>query len=150
MLSSVVLVVKPSKIIFLIENTIPQKEGIILLYNGYHSIPQIKYYSVGVGTLGVSAELSSVHPLRLSGPTILLHEAANTLLAQGGGGAQGEYRGYVGENYNMGIMEKKMEASKMVEELPVSFEASLRYPSLEPDREIAENYDIANSLAPCL
>ena len=34
------LVVEPSKIIFLIENTIPQKEYIILLYIGYPSIPQ--------------------------------------------------------------------------------------------------------------
>ena len=37
-LSSVFLVVEPSKIIFL--NTIPQKEDIILLHNGHHSIPQ--------------------------------------------------------------------------------------------------------------
>ena len=35
--SSVFLVVKPSKIIFLI-NIILRKEDIILLYNGYHSI----------------------------------------------------------------------------------------------------------------
>ena len=33
------LVVKPSKIIFLIYNTIPQKVDIILLYIGYHTIP---------------------------------------------------------------------------------------------------------------
>ena len=32
--------VEPSKIMFLIENTIPQKEDTILLYNGYHSIPK--------------------------------------------------------------------------------------------------------------
>ena len=38
-MSSVFLVVEPSKIIFLIEITIPQKEAIILLYIGYHSIP---------------------------------------------------------------------------------------------------------------
>ena len=37
-MSSVVLVVEPSKIIFLIFNTIPQKQDIILLYIGYHSI----------------------------------------------------------------------------------------------------------------
>ena len=36
----VVLVVEPSKIIFLIPNTISQKEDIILLYIGYHSIPK--------------------------------------------------------------------------------------------------------------
>ena len=35
------LVVEPSKIIFLIKNTIPQKEDIILLYIGYHSIPKL-------------------------------------------------------------------------------------------------------------
>ena len=34
------LVVKPSKIVFLIYNTIPQKEDRILLYNVYHSIPK--------------------------------------------------------------------------------------------------------------
>ena len=33
--------VEPSKIIFLISNTIPQKEDIILLYIGYHSIPKL-------------------------------------------------------------------------------------------------------------
>ena len=38
-LSSVFLVVKPSKIVFLIQNTILQKEDRILLYIGYHSIP---------------------------------------------------------------------------------------------------------------
>ena len=37
--------VKPSKIIFLIDNTEPKKEDIILLYKGYHSIPKSKYYS---------------------------------------------------------------------------------------------------------
>ena len=36
-------VVKPSTIIFLIQDTIPQKEDIILRYIEYHSIP--KYYS---------------------------------------------------------------------------------------------------------
>ena len=35
--------------IFLIENAIPQKEDIILLYSGYHSI-QIKYYSSEAST----------------------------------------------------------------------------------------------------
>ena len=40
-MSSVFLVVEPSKIIFLIQNSIPQKEDIILLYNGYHSIPKL-------------------------------------------------------------------------------------------------------------
>ena len=44
-LSSVFLVVEPSKIIFLISNTIPQKEDRILLYIGYHNQPQIKCYS---------------------------------------------------------------------------------------------------------
>ena len=39
-MSSVFLVVEPSKIIFLIENTIPQKENRILLYSEYHSIPK--------------------------------------------------------------------------------------------------------------
>ena len=39
--SSVLLVVETHKIIFLIENTIPQKEDIILLYIGYHSIKQV-------------------------------------------------------------------------------------------------------------
>ena len=34
------MVVEPSKIIFLIKNTIPQKDDIILLYIGYSSIPQ--------------------------------------------------------------------------------------------------------------
>ena len=38
--SSAFFVVKPSKIRFLIQHTIPQKEDIILLYNGYHSIPK--------------------------------------------------------------------------------------------------------------
>ena len=38
-MSSVFVVVEPSKIIFLIENTIPQKEDIIF-YIGYHSIPK--------------------------------------------------------------------------------------------------------------
>ena len=38
--SSVFLVVEPCKIIFLVENTIPQKEDRILLYSGYHSIPK--------------------------------------------------------------------------------------------------------------
>ena len=33
-------VVEPSKIISLIQNTVPQKEDRILLYNGYHSIPK--------------------------------------------------------------------------------------------------------------
>ena len=32
--------VEPSKILFLICNTIPQKEHRILLHNGYHSLPQ--------------------------------------------------------------------------------------------------------------
>ena len=39
-LSSVFLVVKPSRIIFLVENTIPPKEERILLYIGYHNIPK--------------------------------------------------------------------------------------------------------------
>ena len=39
-LSSVFLVVEPGKIMFLTENTKPQKEDIILLYSGYHSIPK--------------------------------------------------------------------------------------------------------------
>ena len=39
-MSSVFLVVKTSKIMFLIQNTIPQKEDILLLYNGYHSSPK--------------------------------------------------------------------------------------------------------------
>ena len=34
-MSSVFWVVKPNKIIFLVESTIPQKEDIILLCNGY-------------------------------------------------------------------------------------------------------------------
>ena len=34
------LVVEPSEIIFLFSNIIPQKEDIILLYIGYHSIPK--------------------------------------------------------------------------------------------------------------
>ena len=34
------VVVEPSKIIFPIYDTIPQKEDIILFYNGYHSIPK--------------------------------------------------------------------------------------------------------------
>ena len=38
--SSAFSVVEPRKIIFLTENTIPQKEDIILLYIGYHSIPK--------------------------------------------------------------------------------------------------------------
>ena len=38
--SSVFLVVEPSKITFLIQNTIPQREDRILLYIGYHSIPK--------------------------------------------------------------------------------------------------------------
>ena len=46
-LSSVFLVVKPSKTIFLIENTIPQKEDIILLYIGYHSIPKLNTTHLG-------------------------------------------------------------------------------------------------------
>ena len=37
---SSVFLVEPSKIIFLIKNTIPQKEDRILLYNGYHNIPK--------------------------------------------------------------------------------------------------------------
>ena len=53
-MSSVLLVVEPSKIIFLIYNAIPQKEDIILLYIGYHSIPKYKtthipFESHGVG-----------------------------------------------------------------------------------------------------
>ena len=32
--------VESSKIIFFIYKTIPQKEDIILLYNGYHSLPK--------------------------------------------------------------------------------------------------------------
>ena len=39
-MSSVFLVVEPSKIIFLIYITIPQKEDRILLCVGYHSIPE--------------------------------------------------------------------------------------------------------------
>ena len=39
-MSSVLFVVKPSKIMSLILNTIDQKEDIILLYIGYHSIPK--------------------------------------------------------------------------------------------------------------
>ena len=39
-MSNVFLVGEPSKIIFLIYNTIPQKEDIILLCIGYHSIPK--------------------------------------------------------------------------------------------------------------
>ena len=35
------LVVEPSKIIFLIQSTIPQKKDIILLYIGHHSIPKL-------------------------------------------------------------------------------------------------------------
>ena len=44
---------KPSKNIFLIYNTIPQREDIILLYIGYDSnYPQIKYYAlVGLGSI---------------------------------------------------------------------------------------------------
>ena len=37
---SVFLVVEPSKIIFLLQNTSTQKEDIILLCIGYHSIPK--------------------------------------------------------------------------------------------------------------
>ena len=54
--------VEPSKIIFLIQNAIPQKEDIILLYIGYHSILKIK-------TTHVEANQ----------PTITLLEAANTI-----------------------------------------------------------------------
>ena len=36
----VFLVVEPSKILFLVSNTISPKEDIILLYIGYHSIPK--------------------------------------------------------------------------------------------------------------
>ena len=39
-LHEVSMVGGPSKIRFLIENTIPQKEDRILLYIGYHSIPK--------------------------------------------------------------------------------------------------------------
>ena len=39
-LSSLCFVVEPSKSMFLVYNTIPQKEDRILLYIGYHSIPQ--------------------------------------------------------------------------------------------------------------
>ena len=48
--------VEPSKIIFLIQNTIPQKEDIILLYIGYHSIPKQNttqmLLAAGLGGLG--------------------------------------------------------------------------------------------------
>ena len=39
-MSSVFLAVEPSKIIFFIVNSIPQKEDIVLIYIGYHSIPK--------------------------------------------------------------------------------------------------------------
>ena len=39
-LSSVFLVVKPGKIRFLLQKTIPQKEDRILLFIGYHNIPK--------------------------------------------------------------------------------------------------------------
>ena len=48
-MSSVFLVVKPSKIIFLISNTILQKEDMILLYIGYHSIPKENTTLVEIG-----------------------------------------------------------------------------------------------------
>ena len=35
------LVVEPSKIIFLKYNALPQKDDVILLYIGYHSIPKL-------------------------------------------------------------------------------------------------------------
>ena len=44
--------VEPSKIIFLIDNTIPyhaQQEDIILLHVRCHSTPQIEYYSWSTG-----------------------------------------------------------------------------------------------------
>ena len=47
-MSSVFLVVEPSKIMFLIKDTIPQKEFMILLYIGYHSI----YSWTSVGHIG--------------------------------------------------------------------------------------------------
>ena len=37
-MSTVFLVVEPSKIIFLVSNSIPQEKDRILLYNGCHSI----------------------------------------------------------------------------------------------------------------
>ena len=39
-MSSVFLVVEPSKIVLLVYYTRPQKEDTILLYIGYHSIPK--------------------------------------------------------------------------------------------------------------
>ena len=51
-MSSVILVVEPSKIIFLIQNTIPQKED-IYIYIGYHSIPQKNTTHMGLGAWDV-------------------------------------------------------------------------------------------------
>ena len=47
-MSSFFWVVKPSKIIFPMYKTIPQKEDRILLYIGYHSIPKLEYCSDGL------------------------------------------------------------------------------------------------------
>ena len=40
--------VEPSRIIFLIEKTIPPKEDVILLYIGYHSMPKYNTTHVGI------------------------------------------------------------------------------------------------------
>ena len=51
--------VEPSKILFLIQNTIPQKEDIILLYIGYNSIP--KENTIHVGTMEKKMETTIVY-----------------------------------------------------------------------------------------
>ena len=63
--------VEPSKIIFPLQNTIPQKEDRILLYFGYHSIPpkntthlSLGFSGSGLGGSGLKLETSTRKPLR--------------------------------------------------------------------------------------
>ena len=58
--------VKPSKTIFLLENTIPQKEDIILLYIGYHSIPKSNATHLFVRNCGLAgSSLENISEMRL-------------------------------------------------------------------------------------
>ena len=62
-MKSLFLVVKPSKITFLIENTIPQREDRILLYNGYRSLLQKNYSDEERLNLGKVRARTNCHPM---------------------------------------------------------------------------------------
>ena len=52
-MSSLFLVVEPNKNIFLMQNNIPKREDIILLYIGYDSIPKLNTTHMGIPKIGL-------------------------------------------------------------------------------------------------